>query len=562
MRSAIRILLVLMMFLTNSSAVSAQAEHCDLGDLPAKFSIPPAATYHIVVIDTSGSMKPIFGGVRGAVESYVTAVADLKTRHHLLLIKFATTPVVLFDRAVQNGGAEAVALIPSDPDTGLAGRHTNIGLAMEKVIEHLRSPKERSLLFVLFLTDGRHDPAPGAPYPRRWGSDWERLRFEAAALSNRHLIHVYGVGLGGKTDIQLVQGVFKQAGIISVNPNAIRGTVERIRREVITERLKLAIEKELRSGALTLAPAEETTWGKLRPPGEVEQSFRVRSSYQRLAAAVQIDTLRFSPEERAQVRDATAFSVSHKPERLSFTVPPGGESAAFRVRLQVPPSAIHVGPGKSTEVAGRLVFGSDAQLEHASILKCLGFNPQGRLEPKEVRLRFTAEVPLPRWPFVALALLLAYLLLPPRRAVPLYRHAFTVRNSSTRRKEGAFSLDPSGLMPKQVRLGGPESEWTVGGVSGVLCTLGAEPGKREVWVQAGPGKYLRMGGSTQHRGTIMAQAATPAFVIGDLEVFYEEVRPISSHRYSRFRPTPLKIVALVLALAAVALGYMEVKEYL
>ncbi len=163
-----------------------------------------------VLLDESGSMKPIFGRVTGFLAGAL--VRDyLEPGDYLCVIGFADTPHVRLSQRLTSPAEKAnVAEIVRSLNVTPAG-HTDMGRALEETLtqlERLAAPTHQQAL--LIVTDGLNQPPRDSPFfapvrpdtggpvapPSSFGPRFRAVVARLAAAGHR--VHV--VGLGTETD--------------------------------------------------------------------------------------------------------------------------------------------------------------------------------------------------------------------------------------------------------------------------------------------------------------------------------------------------------------------------
>src|SRR5215471_15804324 len=124
---------------------------------------------YLLLVDESGSMKPLWPAVRQALGEFSAAVPD---GDDLEVRLFADCPHTLIP---PTPASDRTRTAWQQQINGLGapnGKNTNLGCAAEAIIEQLRSAPAGRLQFVFILTDGQHEPGAGEAalkYPQTWG---------------------------------------------------------------------------------------------------------------------------------------------------------------------------------------------------------------------------------------------------------------------------------------------------------------------------------------------------------------------------------------------------------
>ena len=142
---------------------------------------------------------------------------------------------------------------------------------------------------LVFITDGRHNPASSSKYPRTAGPAWPALKKEAGAVSDARgdRLAVFGWGLGGtgNTDIGLVQSVFPQAQIIDLPDRQVAGFLASLADDAQRQRVRPEVADDLASPV----SAALTVPGRLQPQTAAE--LVVTNPRQGLPTTAQVDEL-------------------------------------------------------------------------------------------------------------------------------------------------------------------------------------------------------------------------------------------------------------------------------
>lgn len=380
-------------------------------DLLEVYGIASEPADFVVVIDTSGSMSsgqnPPYPGVVSAFGQFTEAAG---TGDVLSLITFDQVPNLRFQGPLNTpeDRASAAASLPNDAN----GRSTDIGAALDATLTRLERPGSSEVQIVMFLTDGRHEPAPGSAFAQTSGPAWDALRERAERVAAGHQLVVFGVGLGpeGSTDIGLLHQVFAGTQVVSLPadqlPAFFQEAVDRSR----IERLRDPVGEELADGSVA---AVVTEVGELGDPTRL--TVRLRSSYTHLPVRVELRGVTVTQS------DGTELDASFAEETRTFLVPPGGESEA--IAIDVHPSLEADGGFGTREQASDLVvsFEARARVEPAELLaQTLAVDASTSLaQPETVTATRTVGTPWSRLIAYLIALGVALLIL-----LAIYRRFF------------------------------------------------------------------------------------------------------------------------------------------
>jgi hypothetical protein len=259
MKFATSILISLFLFSgtgTTSALAQAPVSGCSIPGFPAptlcaRAGLDTVPASYLFIVDESGSMRPLWTGVRSALAQFAAAVPD---GNELDVRLFATTTRGLIPATQATAqtrslwSAEIGALPPP------RGQHTDLGLAARAAIERLRSAPADRLQFVFFLTDGIHDPGPGSPFARSWDATWETLAQEAANLQRSRPIKVGIVRLDRQADVTFLSRVFPEAIVTdAMSSQALSQWFTNLTSEAAVSKLKLLLERDLAQPAAIVA---------------------------------------------------------------------------------------------------------------------------------------------------------------------------------------------------------------------------------------------------------------------------------------------------------------------
>ncbi len=162
---------------------------------------------YVVMVDVSASMREQdrYLEVRRSLQPFL---AGLAPDDRLTLIAFADRPKLVYSGPAGRSPRSVIDQLPAP-----AGSHTDLGAAIHAGIKELQRPAAASVAAVVLLTDGRHDPPPGSPYPFTAGSAWTALARAAAALPQK-TVNTYAIPLRGETGAELLRQVFPRTNIL------------------------------------------------------------------------------------------------------------------------------------------------------------------------------------------------------------------------------------------------------------------------------------------------------------------------------------------------------------
>ena len=208
---------------------------------------------YLLLVDESGSMKPLWPAVRQALAEFAAAVPDgddLEVRLFSACPRTLIPPTPASERTKAAWEQQIRAL--GEPN----GTNTDLGCAAEAIIQQLRSAPAERLQFVFVLTDGQHEPGAGdaaSKYPRTWGGNWPVLAREAVTVLRGRPVAVTLLRLRNDADQSFLSRVFPGLVVTdAIGPEALRAWFGNARRTVSVSKLRLLVDKELKRPAWTL----------------------------------------------------------------------------------------------------------------------------------------------------------------------------------------------------------------------------------------------------------------------------------------------------------------------
>lgn len=332
MRHAIKLVCAVLFLGLAQNLVAQSTADCRLQRFPApnlcgRAGLDTVPASYLFLVDESGSMRPLWPGVRAALSDFAGAVPD---RSELDVRLFATTvrghiPATISTAETQrNWYTQLTAL--AEP----RGAFTDLGLAAQAAIDRLSSAPAGQLQFVFLLTDGAHDPGPGSPYPTSWNTAWQELANRAAQLQQARPLQVGIVRLAPAADLTLLSRVFAGAVVTdAMSAPALRDWFANLSREAAAANLRLLLAEDLKRPAATVSAegALRTYQGRsVRQQVTFHTDRRILSSV--LPAGLEIPlpgggTLTFSEEVRLEPGEKRAALVEIVDRAYPVFLPPG-----------------------------------------------------------------------------------------------------------------------------------------------------------------------------------------------------------------------------------------------
>ena len=258
-------LLVLAGVVCVPSIVAAQssAGPCADKDFPApklcqRARLDTLHASYLLLVDESGSMKPLWPAVRQALGEFSAAVPD---GDDLEVRLFADCPHTLIPPTPASDRTRTAWQQQINALGAPNGKSTNLGCAAEAVIEQLRSAPAGRLQFVFILTDGQHEPGTGEAarrYPQAWGGNWPSLAPEGETVLRGRPVVVTLLRLNNDADRTFLARVFPGLVVTdAIGPDALRAWFANARRRVSVSKLRLLVDRELKRPAWVITGNEE-----------------------------------------------------------------------------------------------------------------------------------------------------------------------------------------------------------------------------------------------------------------------------------------------------------------
>lgn len=248
------VIALLAMFVGSGSLVAQTSASCRIPDFPApelcaRARLDTVRATYFVLLDESGSMRPIWAQVKSAVETFVRAVPDgdeLDIRLFSGTVRRLNAPVPA-SPAIVTTWVRQVSSLPAP-----SGTHTDLGVAMESALDAIAAAPPSRQQFVYILTDGAQDPGPGSAFPAAGGGKWAALQQEAKALGATRPVSFAIVRLNEQADAQhLLADALPNPDIVpAITADQLRSWFSREARNIAVRKLRLLIAGERRSPAL------------------------------------------------------------------------------------------------------------------------------------------------------------------------------------------------------------------------------------------------------------------------------------------------------------------------
>lgn len=225
----------------------------DLPTLKRLFTLSEQHADYVLILDSSGSMKPLWPAVLRGAETFLEAIPD---GEHVSIVFFdsrATKSRVLPRTLKGPNRGDLVRELRALPSP--TGAHTDLGYALEESISELSRPGANKLQFVFFLSDFAHDPAPDSGYRSRDtnAAPWQELARRQRLSAGDRLLQTFALllPLGGELgrDLPLVESVLGSLERISVgSPATLEEWFRQRRAEIERDKLRILVRADQARG--------------------------------------------------------------------------------------------------------------------------------------------------------------------------------------------------------------------------------------------------------------------------------------------------------------------------
>ncbi len=241
------------LFCVPAIASAQPAAPCRIPDFPAptlcaRAGLDTLRASYLVLLDESGSMRPLWGTVRSALLTFLRAIPDgddVDLRLFAGNSRRINVPVP-FTSPVRDGLTRQVEQLGMP-----SGAHTDLGLAVEQALRVVAAAPVARQQFIYVITDGAHDPAPGSGFALDGSGRWDELAQTARALATARPISFAVLRLTAQADAQgFVSKSLPNADVVSVLSSAqLQAWFTREARSVALKKLQLRIADERRRPA-------------------------------------------------------------------------------------------------------------------------------------------------------------------------------------------------------------------------------------------------------------------------------------------------------------------------
>lgn len=221
----------------------------DLAELPnlARIYGPHSQQADFVfLIDTSGSMKPLWPSLQRTLAGFASALPE---GDHVSILGFDTEAYeLLLPRTLDAAALEALRV--EFPALALPrGSNTDLFRGADRLLEELNRPQANRLAFAFVLTDFRHEPARGAHSPSvtELQSKYDNYVTKTRRVAKIHALQL-PLGPGAGTDFDAFSAAFG-GGVrrVPLTPETIGEWFDAVRQAVERDKLRALVEDDLRA---------------------------------------------------------------------------------------------------------------------------------------------------------------------------------------------------------------------------------------------------------------------------------------------------------------------------
>jgi hypothetical protein len=343
-----------------------------------------------LLLDASGSMLGRYSAVRAAALRFAEGLSRGETLTARAFAANITQPI-------SGRGAEARSILDAGlPREPLSGIGTDLGLALSKALDDLDRPDAAPIQALFVITDGLHQPPGDSPFSRDFEGDrdWLDLRRRAGALAQRSHLIVYGLGIGGQTDIGVLRRVFpaRNVEILSGDAASAGAAMARLQRQMRLVRLKTLLERDIEQGAVTVSPQSPSNRGN---EGTVTVPIVIQNAYQTLNVTVtglHVEPAADVPPGISVHLNAPSHLRLGQGERSTLTL-----TVALRRKVRRWALGRH-----RLSIESRWLPVGEAQFEDRAALEILRLPSRPTFQPLAASVRIAVEYGKPWWLLIAL----------------------------------------------------------------------------------------------------------------------------------------------------------------
>ena len=378
----------------SASPLDAQSQTCRIPGFPAptmcaRAGLDTVHARYTILVDESGSMKPVWAAVKAALHDFVDGIPS---GDELSLVAFSGTTRSVLERLPITNESRGSAQRSVDALPEPTGAATDLGSACSAAAREMRGADPSQLQLVFILTDGRHQPPPGSPYSNDLTSAaWRELSQSSVAAARERPASVWLVRLAPDADPAPIRTVFPAAMVIDkIGASNLRQWFTNVTRDVAVEKLRTILRHELEQPAAEIESPEPLRAYSDRVG---EQDVRV-TSFRRVVTTVPVDAVPISI--------SSGGSLTLRPEPLAS----GSRTIGF---TDVPHGLLSRPGSARRQVSEKVVVRT--QLEPHEELGRIGIPSESRTDTLVLRMSVRGGGPLGGWAYYGAAALLTVLAL-------------------------------------------------------------------------------------------------------------------------------------------------------
>jgi len=200
----------------------------------------------VIAVDVSKSMEPFWDDVQQGMEIFLSSIPD---GDYVSIIYFGETARLPFPPTEFNSEVREEMIKTLRP-TRPRDNRTDLGFMLDKILAELNRPGGNELKFVFMFTDFWHVATRNSPYLRSNRQIWNTLRIRYEREQSGRYIETFALLLPLSRrvgqDIDLVRNVFHEMEEIRLNRTTLRQWFQRRRAEILRDRLRYLVKKEIR----------------------------------------------------------------------------------------------------------------------------------------------------------------------------------------------------------------------------------------------------------------------------------------------------------------------------
>lgn len=223
-------------------------------ELCARAGLDTVRARFVVLVDESGSMRPLWPGVRRALASFARAIPD---GDELDVWAFSGDARRLISPTpasadLRTSWERTLSAVPEPK-----GSFTDLGLAARSGLDALSGMESSRVGYVIVLTDGRHEPGPTSRFPSSTGSAWDQLAADAEALTSARPVTIALIRVSREADLRVLQTIFPSPVLQdALGSRDLEAWFLGLGREIAREKLVALVRQDLARPAARILRSE------------------------------------------------------------------------------------------------------------------------------------------------------------------------------------------------------------------------------------------------------------------------------------------------------------------